>query len=81
MDKSFLKETKVNGVGDMEICDPEIFRTEKFGSRENASFKKSVCRFCGKEIFDEFFCDISGNVFCDRVCREKRDKKEKGIKT
>ena len=80
MSKSFLKETKLEGIGDMGICDPEILRIEKFGSRERRSFKRNLCRFCGEELLEDFFCDIAGNVFCSRSCREKRDIKEKGIK-
>ena len=60
----------------MWICDPEILKIERFGSRECLEFKKSLCQFCGAEIFEEIFCDISGNLFCNRKCREKRDRKE-----
>ena len=61
----------------MEICDPEVVKTERFGSRDDFKLKESVCLFCGAEILDKFFCDISGNLFCSRICRDKRDIKGK----
>ncbi len=64
----------------MDICDPEILRTERFGSRELLKTKKRICRFCGAEILENFFCDISGNLFCCHRCREERDIRGKEIK-
>ena len=64
----------------MDICDPNVLMTERFGSRELVESKKSICGFCKAEILDEIFCDISGNLFCSRWCREERDIKGKEIK-
>ncbi len=56
----------------MDICDPEILKAQRYGSRWERGDAALCCRFCGKEaIEEEFICDIAGNIFCDDKCREE----------
>ncbi len=56
----------------MEICHPEILRTEKFGSRDKKKTVRAICRACGKTVFDEEpVWDITGNLFCSSKCKNR----------
>ncbi len=66
----------------MEILDPEILKTERFGSREDWKEGQSFCFFCGERIlFEEGqVLDIAGNLFCGNECRQKNfDRRKKEI--
>ncbi len=57
----------------MHICDPEILKTEKFGSRDNEEKDLGVCCICGVNLIEEeAFFDVVGNGFCSNECREKK---------
>ena len=55
----------------MEITDPEILRTEKFGSRERPENGEKLCCICGRALLaEEFVCDVIGNLFCGERCKD-----------
>ncbi len=57
----------------MDICDPEILKAEKYGSRDYRTGKKARCCVCGcMEFEDGLFCDAVGNLFCCEDCKEKK---------
>ena len=59
----------------MDICDPEILKAEKYGSRDYEAYKKARCLVCGCMVFtDDLFCDAVGNLFCGEDCKEKKFK-------
>ena len=61
------------------ICDAEILKAQKFGSRDYPANKKEVCCMCKKEDFlEDFFCDRVGNFFCIKKCRDKKFEDRKG---
>lgn len=66
----------------MEILDPELLKTERFGSREDWKEEENFCFFCGARILleDGPVWDIAGNLFCGNACRQKNfDRRKKEI--
>ncbi len=65
----------------MDICDGEILKTEKFGSRDYPTERKEACCMCKRAyLWEEFFCDATGNFFCSQRCRDKKFEDRKGEK-
>lgn len=57
----------------MDICDPELLKVEKYGSRDYEGGKEARCSVCGHMGFaDDLFCDAVGNLFCSEDCKEKK---------
>ena len=57
----------------MDICDPEILKAEKYGSRDYSVGKKARCSVCGGMAFEEdLLCDAGGNLLCSKDCKEKK---------
>ena len=57
----------------MDICDPEILKAEKFGSRDGELIEFVVCCVCGASLpWEDALYDVVGNGFCSNECREKK---------
>ncbi len=55
----------------MKLTHPEILKTEKFGSREDLENCILYCEECGdikNKLYDSYYIDKHGNVFCCESC-------------
>lgn len=55
----------------LNIEDPVISRTEKFGSRDDLEDCIVYCEECGEvknRLYDSYYTDKRGNIFCGEGC-------------